>query len=606
MPLSPPSPDAGLLQLCRWVLGYALHRWGLLLVVAVTLAVKTGLDLLKPWPMLFLVDYVLQTKVMPGWAQKLVALLPGAHTPSALVSWCVGTTVLFFLLSWACGLANAYAAVSLGQRMVYDLAADLFACLQKLSLRFHARRSVGDNIRRVTTDCACVSVILKDGLMPVGAALASLLAMVTILWHVDARLTLLALTVVPWMIFVFHRYARRMLNRSYAQQQVEMRIYELAEQTFAAMPAVQAFCREELNDRRLAEATRDTIAATLALTRDQLWFKLLMGAASAVGTAAILWFGSRGALAGELSIGAILLFLSYFAAFYEPLNAVMYTTIILETAAGSARRVLEILRAENEVKDKPGARALRAVRGHVQIENVTFAYEPGRSVLRSISLEAKPGECVALVGESGAGKSTLAGLVPRFFDPAEGRVLVDGRDVREVTLRSLRRQVALVLQEQFLFPISVEDNIAYGRPHARMSEIKSAARAARADEFIAQLPQGYRTVIGERGLTLSAGQRQRLAVARALLLDAPILILDEPTSALDAETESLFLEALRPLLASRTIFIIAHRLSTVQRATRIVFLQDGTVAESGTHAELLARGGLYAEFYRLQAGGRAI
>ena len=596
----PPSPNASLPRLCRWVFGYAVRRRGPLVVVTVTLLLKVGLDVLKPWPMLFLVDFVLQAKPMPAWVRDWIGLLPGASTQASLIGWSVAATVLIFLLSWGLGLAGAYSSISLGQRMVYDLAADLFARLQRMSLRFHARRSVGDNIRRVTADCACVSVILKDALLPVAAALVGLMVMFAILWRIDATLTLLSLAVVPCMMWVFHRYAQPMLDLSYAQQQVEGRIYEMVEQTFSAIPAVQAFCHEEPNDRRFARATSDTLTATLVLTRVQLRFKMLMGLVTAAGTAGMLWFGARAALEGQLSIGTILLFLSYLASLYEPLTAVMYTTVVIEGAAGGARRVLEILGTEQEVADRPGAAALTPVRGHVRFENLTFGYEANRPVLRGITFEAEPGERIALVGATGAGKSTLAGLIPRFFDPWQGRVLVDGQDVRDVELRSLRSQVGIVLQEPFLFPISVAENIAYGRPQATLAEIESAARAARAHEFIGQLPKGYRTVVGERGGTLSVGQRQRLSIARAFLKSAPILILDEPTSALDAETERDVMDALERLVAQRTTFIIAHRLSTVRRATRILFLQDGMVAESGTHEELLARGGLYAAFHNLQ------
>ena len=278
----------------------------------------------------------------------------------------------------------------------------------------------------------------------------------------------------------------------------------------------------------------------------------------------------------------------------------MYTLSTIQAATGSARRVLEVMETEREVADKPGAVPLASARGQVELAAVTFGYQPGHPVLRGISLQVQPGESVALVGATGAGKTTLVGLLPRFFDPWQGQVRVDGQDIRDLTLKSLRSQIAIVLQEPFLFPLTIMENIAYGRLHATMGEIEAAARAARAHDFILQLPDGYHTVIGERGATLSVGQRQRLSIARALLKDAPILILDEPTSALDAETEHLLMEAVEQLMARRTTFIIAHRLSTVRRATRILFLKDGLVAETGTHQELLARGGLYAGFYHAQ------
>jgi len=595
----------GTLQLCRWLTRYAWRRWLELAIVAVTMVLRIGLDVLKPWPMVFLVDYVLQGKVTSGILPRLADMLPGAHTPGNLIGWSVAASVLIFLLSWAVGLANAYANISLGQRMVYDLAADLFARLQQLSLHFHARKSVGDNLRRVTTDCTCVAIIVKDALLPFAAALVSLVAMFAILWRMDATLTLLALAVVPYMALVFRLYARPMMERSYQQQEIEGRIYGIVEQTFSAIPVVQAFGRESLNDQRFHQATRDTLAATLTLTHIQLRFKILIGLATAAGTAGILWLGARHALDGPLSLGAILLFLSYLGSLYAPLEAVMYSTSTIQGAAGSAQRVWEVLHAEREVADKPGAIALSSVRGHVQFQDVNFGYERDRPILRHVSLEVCPGETLAIVGATGEGRSTLVSLVPRFFDPWQGRVLVDGCDVRDVQLKSLRRHIAIVLQEPFLFPVSVADNIAYGVPRATMAEVEAAARAANAHEFIMRLPDGYHTVIGERGATLSGGERQRVSIARALLKNAPILILDEPTSALDVETEDALLQALDRLTQGRSTFLIAHRLSTVRRAHRIVVLKDGQIAESGTHAELLKRGQLYANLYHRQFGGEA-
>jgi ATP-binding cassette, subfamily B, bacterial len=510
--------------------------------------------------------------------------------------------VVLFLLGWALGLAAALANVGLGQRMVYDLAADLFGHLQRLSLRFHSRKAVGDTIRRVTTDCGCVAAIVRDALLPVLTAAASLVVMFAILWGLDPLLTLLALAVVPYMVWVFRRYAKPMLQRSYEQQEVEGRMYDVVERTLAAIPVVQAFGGEEEADRRFRHSAEDSVRAALATTDVQLRFKVLMGLATAAGTAVIVWVGAGHALNGELKVGDILVFLSYIASLYGPLEALMYTSSTIQGAAGSARRVLEVLRTEREVADRPGAVALPPAAGHVRVENVTFGYEPGRPVLKGVSLEALPGQTVAVVGPTWAGKTTLVSLVPRLFDPWEGRVTVDGRDVRDVRLASLRGQVAFVLQEPFLFPLTVAENIAYGRPEASRAEVEAAAKAANAHAFIERLPHGYDTRVGERGATLSGGERQRLSIARAFLKDAPILILDEPTSALDAETEGLLLEALRRLMKGRTTLIIAHRLSTIRDADRIVVVREGTVAEAGAHGELLARGGLYAHLHGIQFG----
>jgi ATP-binding cassette subfamily B protein/subfamily B ATP-binding cassette protein MsbA len=486
--------------------------------------------------------------------------------------------------------------------MIYDLAADLFAKLQRLSLRFHSGKSVGDNIRRVTTDCMCVSTIVRDALLPLLSAAASLLAMFWILWRADATLTLLALAVVPCMALLFYFYAKPMMEYSYKQHDLEGEGYSIVEQTFSAMPVVQAFNREAENERRFRSNLDGTLAATIRASKIQLQFKFLMGLVGALGTAGVLWIGARHGMQDQLSVGKIILFLSYLGSLYAPLESIMYTSSTVQEAAGSARRVLEVMEAEEDIIENPGAKALPKIRGRVQFENVTFGYVGGRPVLESISLDVSPGETIALVGATGAGKSTMAGLVPRFIDPWQGRMLIDGADIREVQLKSLRSQISIVMQEPFLFPIPITANIAYGRPDATHQEIEAAARAAGAHEFIEKLPDKYDTIIGERGASLSGGERQRLAIARALLKNSPILILDEPTSSLDAETERAFLNALEKLIVGRTTFIIAHRLSTIRNADRIVVLNAGRIEEIGTHDELLAKGGRYTSYYRAQSG----
>jgi ATP-binding cassette subfamily B protein len=599
------AADRSVVRLVAWLGRYAVRRWPGLLAVLATMLGRIGLDVLKPWPMKVLVDHALSGLPVPQALAPLVDVLPGAATREGLAAWSIAATVVLFLLAWALGVATAYANIAFGQRMVYDLAADLFGHLQRLSLRFHRRKSVGDSIRRVTTDSGCVSTIVKDAILPLVTSAISLVAMFAVMWRIEPGLTLLSLAVVPWMVLVLGRYMGPMLERSYAEQEAEGRLYDVVERTLSAVPVVQAFGREDDAVRRFEAAARRVTEASLASAIAGLKFQVLIGAATAAGTAAILWLGAERVLDGRLTVGSILVFVAYLGSLYGPIEAIMYTPSTAQGAAGSALRVLEILETAREVDDRPGAARLARVEGHVRVSDVTFGYEAGRPVLKHVTFEARPGEIVALVGPSGAGKSTTVGLLPRFYDPWEGIVAIDGRDVREVQLGSLRSQIAIVLQEPFLFPVTVAENIAYARPHASRAEIEAAARAANAHAFIERLPRGYDTVVGERGATLSGGERQRIAIARALLKDAPILVLDEPTSAVDAETERLLLDAIERLVAGRTTFIIAHRLSTLQKAHRILAMENGMIVESGTHAELIARGGLYARFHALQLGAAA-
>jgi ATP-binding cassette subfamily B protein/subfamily B ATP-binding cassette protein MsbA len=566
---------------------------GLLLLLA-----ASGLTLLQPWPLKLVLDSVIDSRPLPGvldWAA------PVLNSKLALLGMlCLGLLFLELLLG-ALHVFSAYLLNSVALRLVFKLRCALFDHVQRLSLAFHDSSAVGDSLYRITWDSYCVQAIFSEGLIPGLTSAATLLGIAAVMFTRDWRLTLATLVVAFPLVLLVRRLDKPMTEQSLRVHEYESEVSSRVQETLVGIRAVQAYGREQSESERFQSKASASLQANLRLVVVQTASQGLVGIVLATGTAAIIWLAARGVLQGRLSSGDLVLLVAYLAMVFKPLETLAYTAGAVQSATAGARRVLDVLDSAPEVVEAKDARQLpERVQGHIGFESVSFGYRPGLTVLRNIDLDVPAGSSLALVGPSGTGKTTLASLLLRFYDPITGRITLDAHDLRGVTLKSLRQNIALVTQEPILFAASVRENIAYGRPGASPEQIEAAATAAGAHEFIARLPEKYETRIAERGVSLSSGQRQRLAIARAFLKDAPILILDEPTSALDVETEEALLEALEQLMKGRTTLIIAHRLSTVRRAARIAVLKDGQIEEIGSHEELLARGETYARMHALQ------
>ncbi len=576
------------------------YRLGLVGINALTLA-TTGLALIAPLPLMVLVDNVIGTKEPTG----LLAQVPGADNRSTLLVWVVLAGLVIFALTSAVDAVLSWLWIRVGQAAVFDVARDAYRATLRRSWPFHTSHEVGDSLSRITGDSWAVHAVAESFLIhPVQAAVA-IAALVWIMCLISVPLTLLALVVVPFMAAGSIVLGSRIRGAAHARRAAEGHLHSLVQQTLSGVSVVQAFTQEDRQRHEFRELAGESIRWQQRGVLYSAFNSLSSGFAVAVGTALVTWYGAHLVLDSRLTTGELLAYLTYLLMLQDQLKIVAGLYRSLQESGANVDRIMEVLGAEREVVDRPGALVLPPVRGEVVLEGVSFGYVPGVPVLHGVDLRVGAGETVAIVGATGAGKSTLVSLVPRFFDPSAGRVLVDGHDVRDFQVLSVRRQVSVVLQDSFLFPMSVAENIAYGRPDASREEVEAAARVANADGFIRALPDGYDTLVGERGATLSGGERQRVAIARAVLKDAPILILDEPTSALDARTEHELLEALDRLMEGRTTLVIAHRLSTVRNADRIVTIDHGHIGEVGTHEDLLAQAGLYAELHALQIGPEA-
>jgi ABC-type multidrug transport system fused ATPase/permease subunit len=580
---------------------YLRPFWRLATVSVVLIVVGAIMSLAAPWPLQLLFDNVLEQRPLAGPLGRAISPL---HLSRIGLLWlAVAGGVVVVVVQHGLGVLDNYVNTKIDLGMTLNLRADLFRHALRMSLAFHDRRRSGMIIYVVNSMADAASRMVM-AIPSLAQSALSLIGMVWILVAIDWQLALLSLTVVPFLYYSVNYYVKHVKQRLYEVRGMEGESLSIVHEAISMMRVIVAFGREGHEHRRYRNQASACVDARVRLTVRQTAFSLAVELTTALGTALVLGVGAFKAIEGRITPGQLLVIMSYVAMVYKPLETISTTVGSLQDVLINLRMAYELLDARPDIRDEPGATAIGRADGRVEYQAVGFDYEGRVGTLTDISFAAEPGQVIAIVGPTGAGKSTLVSLLPRFYEPQAGRVLIDGRDIRTLTLESLRAQVSIVLQEPLLFSGTIAENIRYGRLDATDEEIAAAAAAANAHEFIALLPNGYQTELGERGAKLSGGERQRIAVARAFLKDAPMLILDEPTSAIDSRTEAVILDALDRLMIGRTTFMIAHRLSTIRRADQILVLDGGRLVEKGTHAHLLARDGLYKQLHDIQTRPR--
>ena len=580
---------------------YLRPYWPLAMAAVALVLVSAGASLLAPWPLKILVDHVLTGQPVPSWLSGTIPLAGNDRNGWLLVAVCGGFAIA--LLANSVTVLTNYVSSKLEQWMVLDFRSDLFRHSQRLSMTFYDRTRSGGLMYCINNQASTIGS-LPMMVPPLARSAITLVGMFWIAYSIDRTVALASLAVVPVLYFAVGYYTGRVEPRIRQVKGMEAQSLSIVYEAIAMLRVIVAFGREPYEYRRFRDQGEDAVSARVKLTVQQTAFSLMVNTATAGGTALVLWFGAQRVLQGQLTVGELIVVTTYIASVYQPLEAISTTFTNMREKMVGLRSALALLDRVPEVRQAPDALHLPRAEGGIRIEEVSFSYPRRQDTLKQISLSIEPGRFVALVGPTGAGKSTLLSMIPRFYDPHRGRVLVDGIDIRQLTLESLRAQISIVLQDPLLFSGTIAENIRYGDLDATPEQIMAAAEAANAHEFVSRLPSGYDTVLGERGAQLSGGERQRISIARAFLKNAPVLLLDEPTSSIDVKTEAVILDALDRLATGRTTLMISHRLPTVRHADRIYVLDHGALVASGTHDELIAQPGVYAELYGTQTRQR--
>ena len=585
----------------RLVLELVRPYRGWLIIVFVAMLIETAMSIAAPWPLKIIIDNVVGKHKLPEFLGWLRDFSYGEHT-LALAGVAAGGAVLIALIGAIAGYIDNYYTESVAQYVANDLRQRLYHHLHRLSLKYYDTHKIGNMLSTITSDVGTIQSFASTALLSILVDALTIVGMVFVMLYLNFDFALIAVGVTPFLLLFVARFKKAVKKATHEVRKRQSDIVAVVQEGLESVRSVKAFGRQDLEEGRLREASMETVQAALKARRVKSLLSPIVSVTVSLCVAIVLWRGAGLILRDAMTIGALTVFLSYLNKFFKPVQDLAKMTNVIAQAAVGLERIQTILDADAIIPQKPGARDPGKLRGEIVFEHVAFAYDPAAPVLRDINLTIQPGQRIGVCGPTGGGKSTVLSLIPRFYDPTLGRVLIDGVAVTDYRLDRLREQIGFVLQDTVLFAGSIRDNIAYGRPKATSEDIIQAAKMANAHDFISEMPHGYDSLVGERGLTLSGGQRQRIGIARAIVRNAPILILDEPTAALDTESEKLVMEALERLMKGRTVITIAHRLSTIRDADKIVVLKGGLIAEEGTHEELLTRNRIYAELYRIQAG----
>ena len=571
-----------------------------LAVIFAAMILQSAMSLAAPWPLKFILDNVILGRKLSPWIEDLIQ-----HGHRAHIAMLAALAVIVIAILNAAGsyLAN-YFTESVGQWVANDLRMRTYHHLQYLSLRYYDSHQSGALLSTITADVLTIQNFASSATLGMVVDLFTIMGMLVVMFFLNWDFTLVAVAITPLLLLLASRFKKAVKNSTREVRAQQSNIVSVVQQDLESIRVVTAFGRQELEQQTLETVSHATVAAALKARQVKALLSPIVSIIVSFCIAFVLWRGSVLILSGSMTAGELTVFLAYLGSFFKPVKDLASMNNSIAQTAVAVERVRTILDADAILAEKPEA-SEQTIRGEIVFDHVAFAYDESCPVLRDVCFTVAPGQMIGVVGPTGGGKSTIMSLIPRFYDSSAGSVRVDGIDVRDYRLQALRDQIGYVLQETVLFRGTVRDNIAYGRAGATEDEVIAAAKLANADEFIARMPNGYKTLVGDRGDTLSGGQRQRIGIARAIIRNNPILILDEPTAALDTESERLVIEALQRLMKGRTVLTIAHRLSTIRDADKIIVLKDGVVAEQGSHDQLLAIGGTYAALYGVQFGTTA-